>query len=123
MSWYNPLSWFTGEAAKNEAEILALIAKGEQDADAVYDWLTSNGPTYLAEINAVMKVVLSVATVTDPRVAAAVTAINVATTLLNALVAAKAANETAWQAAVDAYKAVKTSQANSAAAVLAVTGH
>ena len=126
MAWWNPLSWLDPtQGAANEAQVAAFVAKVKQDvaqaeaeAEAVYAWIGANGPQEIAEINSILQVVLSVVSVTDPRVAAAVAAVNAFTTALNTVVAAKNAGESITQALVDVYKKFKTMQAASASAVV-----
>lgn len=119
---WNPFDWFKpGVIAANEAAVLQAIAKGEAEVEAIYSWIGANGPAIVSEINAIMVVVLQVASVADPRVAAAVTLVNAATVALNTLVAARLANENVAQAAVDAYKAIKAAQGAGAHATTVVT--
>ena len=128
MSWYNPVSWFAGKTmAQNEAAVLQLVQQitngikvAEADANAAYAWIGANGPEIIVEVNNVMVIVLEIASIADPRVAAAVAAVNAFTAALNAVVKARGAEEDFVHAIVDAYKAFKDMQAHSAAAVASV---
>jgi len=102
-----------------EADVINFLAKLHDDADAAYAWVAANGPTIVKDIQIVMAIVTALGS-GNPAVASAVLAVNVFTSALNALVAAKGAGEDMFQAINDAYQALKKMQVASAQAVLAV---
>lgn len=120
--------WFAdGKVTEQEVALFLLHLKQGADtaagsvlagANAIYNFVADNGKTEILVINEVMSVVLQVASIADPRVALAVSAVNAFTVALNAVVAAKAANENFVQASIDAYKAFKNMQAASASATV-----
>jgi hypothetical protein len=103
----------------SEADVINFLAKLHDDADLAYDWVATNGPTIVKDIQIVMGIVVALGS-GNPTVASAVVAVNVFTAALNALVAAKGANEDIFHAVNDAYQALKKMQVASAQAVLAV---
>lgn len=115
MSWLSNL--FHGKLP-TEADVINFVNKTHTDADVAYDWIVANGPGIVQDIRIVMGVVQALG-IGNPYVAEAVIAVNVAATALNAMVAAKAANEDVFHAIVDTYNVIKQLQLKSAQAVLA----
>jgi hypothetical protein len=127
-SW-NPLQWFSPpQIVADEQFVLSLVGKvvrAEQvaitDLNAGYAWIGQNGPGIISTISAIMQVVVAFAGASNPTVAAAVAAVNVATTALNTLVVAQNTGLGVANALVDAYKALKALQGAHVAAVAVVT--
>lgn len=123
MSWYNPLTWNVqateADVLKVAQQVSAAVAVAEKDLSVAYSWLGTNGPAIIKDINTVMIIVLEL-DAGDPRVIAAVAAINLFDAALNAVVLAKASGGNFAQALVDAYKAMKDLQSKSAVAAMAV---
>lgn len=124
MSFFS--SWFS-RATATEAEILTIamkiradIAIAEADVNKALNWVNSNIPTIVRDINAVTSIVISLGLAGQPNVAAAVAAANVAVATLNAFAAARAAGGNNTDAVVAGMHAVNQAAGARAAAVAAL---
>lgn len=111
---------------ETETDIIALVAavkKGEAvvagDIDRAIKWVASETPTIVADLQSAVALVTAVGVASNPDVAAAITAANLAVTALNAFAAASSSGTTDAQAIVSGYVAVKQAQASAASAAAA----
>lgn len=102
--------------------IKADVVVAESDINSAMHWIASNTPAIVADIQEVLGIATEIGIASNPEVAAAITAANVAVTALNAFAAASNSGATATQAVVSGYVAVKQAQSASAAASAAVVG-
>ena len=113
-----------------EADVVSVIVKIKTDASVIESevnsalhWIAANAPAIAADLQQVVGVVEVVGVASNPQVAAAITAANVAVTALNAFAAASNKGQTNPQAVLAGYVAVKQAQsaaASAAAAAVAV---
>lgn len=101
-------------AIKQEAEIFA------SDLSSALKWVASQAPAIATEVEGVLGIVTELGIGSNPTIAAAVTAANVAVTALNAFATASNSGAGTVQAVVDGYVAVKQAQAASASATAAI---
>jgi hypothetical protein len=109
-----------------EADVVAIIAKiktAEEvvvtDINNALHWIASNAPTIVSDIQSVIGVAETVGVASNPQVAAAITAANLAVAALNSFAAASNAGQTSTQAVLQGYVAVKQAQAAAASAAAA----
>jgi len=114
---------------ETETDVLAVItaikadaAVAESDINSAMHWIASNTPAIVADIQQVLQIATTIGIASNPEVAAAITAANVAVTALNAFAAASNSGASATQAVVQGYVAVKQAQSASASASAAVVG-
>lgn len=111
---------------ETEADVLKVITAIKADAAIVQadlmaaeHWIASNTPTIAANIQQVLALVEEVGVGSNPEVALAVTAANVAVTALNAFASASNTGATPTQAVVAGYVAVKQAQSAVSSAMAA----
>ena len=109
-----------------EADVVAIIAKIKTEEAVVVSevnqalhWIASNTPTIVADIQSVVGVAETVGVASDPRVATAIVAANLAVAALNKFAAASNAGQSNTQAVLAGYVAVKQAQAAAASAAAA----
>ena len=113
--------------SETETDVLAVIADikqgiavAESDINSSLTWIANNAPAISSDIQEVLNIVTTIGIGTDPEVAAAVTAANVAVTALNAFAAAKNSGANNTAAVLTGYTAVQQAQAAVASAKAAV---
>lgn len=114
--------------AATEADVVALIGAIKKDAvivahdiDRALTWIAKQTPTIVSDLQTATKLVAEVGAVSNPQIAAAVTAANIAVAALNAFASAKTSGQSDVSAVVQGYVAVKQANAavNAAAAAAA----
>jgi len=123
MSFLSAIENFFSET---ETEVIALVVavkKGEElvasDIDKALKWVASETPAIVSNLQGAVAIVEAVGVASNPDVALAITAANVAVTALNAFAAASNSGKTDAQAVVQGYVAVKQAQASAASAAAA----
>jgi len=123
MSFFTSLQNFITET---EADVVAIVtdikagvAVVENDLVAAEHWIASNAPAIAADIQQVLGLVEAVGVGSNPEVAAAVVAANLAVNALNAFAAASNTGATPTQAVVAGYVAVKQAQSAVSSAMAA----
>lgn len=108
---------------ETESDVLVIIqdikagaAVVESDITNALHWIASNTPAIAADIEEVVSIVTAIGVTSNPEVAAAVTAANVAVTALNAFATANNAGADNAQSVLAGYVAVKQAQAAVASA-------
>lgn len=111
------------DVVKVVAQVKADIDVAIQDIDSALKWLANQTPAIAAGLATAASLIEQVGLVSNPEVAAAIQAANIAVQGLNAFAAAANTGKTMPQAVVDGYTAYKSAQAAvaSAAAVAAKT--
>lgn len=125
---FNPLNWFSAPAiAADEAFVVNVIGKAkagiavvEADIHSAIGWLVTNAPAITADINTLIVLVLKVGGNTNPEVAAAIAAANIAVNVLNTLATAKQSGSADSAAIVAAYGAIKQATGSTALAAASV---
>ena len=120
------LDTLKGWITTTEADVVAIIAKIKTEEAVVASeinqalhWVASNAPTIVADIQSVVGIAETVGVAADPRVAAAITAANLAVAALNQFAAASNSGQSNTQAVLAGYVAVKQAQAAAASAAAA----
>lgn len=123
MSFMDSLKNFISET---EADVVAVVAAIKADASVIESdliaaehWIASNAPAIAADIAQVLSLVEQVGVGTNPEVAAAVVAANLAVNALNAFAASSNSGASPTQAVVAGYVAVKQAQASVSSAMAA----
>jgi hypothetical protein len=113
--------------SETETDVLALISEIKQgftvlesDLNAALTWIANNAPTIASDVEEVLSIVTTIGIGTNPEVAAAVTAANVAVSALNAFANAKNSGATNTASVLTGYTAVQQAQAAVASAKAAV---
>lgn len=123
MSFFDSLkSWISETEADVVKVITAIKADAvvvEADIVAAQHWIASNAPAIATDIQQVLSLVEVVGVGTNPEVAAAVTAANLAVGALNAFAAASNSGGTPAQSVVAGYVAVKQAQSAVSSAMAA----
>lgn len=108
---------------ETESDVLAIIqdikagaAVAEADITNALHWVASNTPAIAADIEEVLSIVTTIGVASNPEVAAAVSAANIAVTALNAFAKANNAGAGNAQSVLAGYVAVKQAQSAVAAA-------
>lgn len=119
------MSW-TSFWTTTEADVVAIITKiktAEQvvasDINTALKWIASNTPTIVSDLQSVVGVVEAVGVATNPQVAAAISAANLAVNALNAFASASNSGQANSKAVLAGYVAVKQAQAAAASAAAA----
>lgn len=112
--------------SETEADVVAVITAIKADAAVVQSdlvaaehWIASNTPAIAAEIQQVLSLVEAVGVGSNPEVAAAVVAANLAVTALNSFANASNTGASPAQAVVAGYVAVKQAQSAVSSAMAA----
>lgn len=98
---------------KTEAEIL------EEEVNTALKWIASNAPTIATDLQRAAGLAEAVGVASNPQIAAAITAANLAVQGLNAFAAASNSGATNPAAVIAGYSAVKEAQAAAASAMAA----
>lgn len=108
---------------ETEADVLAVITQikadvvvAENDINSALHWVVSNVPAITADIEEVLGIATEIGVASNPEVAAAITAANIAVTALNAFAASSNSGASNTQAVIAGYVAVKQAQAASSSA-------
>lgn len=111
---------------ETEADVVAVVAAIKADAAVVASdltaaehWIASNTPAIAADIQQVLSLVEAVGVGSNPEVAAAVVAANLAVAALNSFANASNAGASPTQAVVAGYVAVKQAQSAVSSAMAA----
>jgi hypothetical protein len=103
-------------------QIKADVVVAESDINSALHWVASNVPAITADIQQVLAIAEEIGIASNPDVAVAITAANVAVTALNAFASASNSGQSNTQAVIAGYVAVKQAQAASSSASAAVAG-
>jgi len=123
MSFFTSLQNFITETETDVVKVVAAIkadaAVVASDLTTAEHWIASNAPAIAADIEEVLSLVQVVGVGSNPEVAAAVVAANLAVGALNAFAKASNTGATPTQAVVAGYVAVKQAQSAVSSAMAA----
>ncbi|MCW2317108.1 hypothetical protein M2322_002662 [Rhodoblastus acidophilus] len=106
-----------------EADVVTILAKvkqavqvAEHDIATGLQWIAGHAPQIAADLQQAESIIVTLGVANDPRVAAAITAANLAVAGINKVAADVKAGQTTVQTLVDGYAAYKQAQASAALA-------